>query len=48
MFESFLNDLGLNSDRMIIKCVEVSIKASFYIYCRKNLNWNNPDLLDFL
>ena len=45
MFESFLNDLGLNSDRTIIKCMEVCIRASFYIYCRRNLLWNNPDLL---
>ena len=48
MFESFLNDLGLNSDRTIIKCMEVCIRASFYIYCRRNLTWNNPALLDFL
>ena len=48
MFEKFLNDLGLNSDRTIIKCTEVCIRASFYIYCRRNLTWNNPDLLDFL
>ena len=49
MFESFLNDLGLNSDRTIIKCMEEAcIRASFYIYCRRNLTWNNPDLLDFL
>ena len=48
MFESFLYDLGLNSDRTIIKCMEVCIRASFYIYCRSNLTWNNPDLLDFL
>ena len=31
LFESFLNDLGLNSDRTIIKCMEVCIRAS-YIY----------------
>ena len=48
MFESFLNDLGLISDRMTIKCMEVCIRASFYVYCRRNLTWNNPDLLDFL
>ena len=36
MFESFLNDLGLNSGRTIIKCMEVCIKASSYIYCRRN------------
>ena len=48
MFESFLNDLGLNSDRTIIKYMKVCIRASFYIYCRRNLTWNNPDLLDFL
>ena len=28
MFESFLNDLGLNSDRTIIKCMEVCILQS--------------------
>ena len=40
MFESFLNDLGLNSDRtIIIKCMEVCIRASFCIYCT-NLTWN--------
>ena len=48
MLESFVNDLGLNSDRTIIKCMEVCIRASFYIYCRRNLTQNNLDLLDFL
>ena len=48
MFKSFLDDLGLHSDRMIIKCMEVCIRASFFIYCRRNLTWNNPDLSDFL
>ena len=48
MFESFLNNLCLNSDRTIINCMEVCIRAPFYICCRRNLTWNNPDLLDFL
>ena len=48
MFESFLNALGLNSDRTIIKRMEVCIRASFYIYCRRNSTWNNHALLDFL
>ena len=46
MFESFLADLGLNNDRTIIKFMEVCIRAC--IYCRRNLTWNNPDMLDFL
>ena len=29
IFESFLNDLGLNIERTIIKCMEVCIRASF-------------------
>ena len=48
IFESILNDLDLNSERTIIKCMEVCIRASFYIYCRRNLTWNNLDLLDFM
>ena len=48
MFELFLNDLGLNSDKTIIKCMEVCIRVSFYICYRRNLTWNNPDLLGFL
>ena len=37
----------INCTRMLEKCMEVSMRASFYLYIRRNKSWTNPDLLKF-
>ena len=44
-FRRLLRALDLNEERIVKKCMEVALKATFYIYCRRNKPWNNPDLL---
>ena len=34
-FETYLNGINLDSVRIIKKCQEVAIRASYYIYCRR-------------
>ena len=46
-FRRLLRTLEMNDERIIKKCMEVSLRATFYIYCRRNKPWNNPDLLNF-
>ena len=36
-----------NFQRMISKCMEVAMRASFYIYIRRNKEWTNPNILKF-
>ena len=46
-FSAFLRDLGINEQRTITKCMETVIRATYFIFCRRNKDWNNPDLLNF-
>ena len=46
-FRRLLRTLEMNDERIIKKCMEVALRATFYIYCRRNKPWNNPDLLNF-
>ena len=32
---------------IIRKTMNISIRCSYYIFCRRNKAWNNPDFLDF-
>ena len=43
----YLKPHGVNTDRMIKKCMEVCMRASYYIFCRRNKRWTNPDILNF-
>ena len=43
----YLKPYGVNTDRMIKKCMEVCMRASYYIFCRHNKKWTNPDILNF-
>ena len=38
---------NINFQRMISKCMEVAMRASFYIYIRRNEEWTNPNILKF-
>ena len=45
----FLRELKIgNIEQMLRKCSEVAIKASFYLYIRKNKEWLSPKLLTFV
>ena len=46
-FRRLLRALDLNEERVVKKCMEVALRASFYIYCRRNKPWNNPNLRSF-
>ena len=43
----YLKPHGVNTDRMIKKCMEVCMRASYYMFCRCNKKWTNPDILNF-
>ena len=43
-FRRLLRTFDLNDERIIRKCMEVALRATFYIYCRRNKPWNNRDL----
>ena len=35
-FRRLLRALDLNEERIVKKCMEVALRASFYIYCKRN------------
>ena len=48
-FIKFLGELKIdNTEQMLRKCSEVPIRASFYLYIRKNKEWLSPTLLTFV
>ena len=48
-FIKFCKDLKINNtDRMLMKCREVVIGASFFLNIRKNKEWPIPKLLTFV
>ena len=46
-FKDFILKLNLDYERIIYKCQEVAMRTSFYIYCRRNKQWFNPELLSY-
>ena len=46
-FCKLLKELELNVDRTIYKCMETAIRASYYIFCRRNKSWTDSELLNF-
>ena len=46
IFETYLN-LKLHSVRITKKCQEVAIRASHYIYCRRNKIWSEPESISY-
>ena len=43
-FEQFLKSKDLDAKRIIPKCQEIALRASYFIYCRRNKTWSEPDL----
>ena len=46
-FETYLNGINFNFVRIIKKCQEVAIRASYFSYCRRNKIWSNPELISY-
>ena len=46
-FNSLLKKLGINENRTFARCLETSIRATYYIFCRRNKEWTDPELLNF-
>ena len=45
---SLLNDLHFDKTikkRIIMKAMSISIRSSYYIFCRRSKPWSNPELL---
>ena len=48
-FIKFCKDLKRNNtDRMLRKCSEVAMRASFFLNIRRNKEWPSPKLLTFV
>ena len=43
LFRNFLKTIEINETYVIGKMQEVAIKSSYYIYCRRNKVWNEPE-----
>ena len=46
-FIKFLREIGTNEERTIVKSMETVIRATYFIFCRRNKQWDNPELLNF-
>ena len=45
-----IEDLGFDKNRqsyIIKKIINVAVRCSHYIFCRRNQPWMNPELLQF-
>ena len=47
-FRRLCRSLNLQENRIITKCMEIALRATFYIFCKRNsINWTRPELLKF-
>ena len=37
-----------NQNQIVKKVVIIAIRCTYYVFCRRNESWRNPELLDFL
>ena len=47
LFRNLLKTIEINETYMIGKMQEVAIRSSYYIYCRRNKVWNEPELISY-
>ena len=33
--------------RLLWKVMNIAIRSTYYIFCRRNKDWTDPDLMDF-
>ena len=46
-FAKNLKSVGVNNDHAIFKCIVTAIRASYFIFCRRNKTWTDPELLNY-
>ena len=47
-YRRLCRSLNLQDNRIITKCMEVALRATFYIFCKRNkINWTCPELFKF-
>ena len=46
-FKSFLKSININERYLTEKLQEVAIRCSYFIYCHRNKNWNEPNLISY-
>ena len=50
MFLVMMNDIGTDKKQqpyIIKKMINIAIRATYYIFCYRNRNWDSPDLMQF-
>ena len=50
-FLDMMNDIGIDKKQqryIIKKMINIAIRATYYIFCCRNRNWDSPDLMQFL
>ena len=50
-FLDMINDIGIDKKQqryIIKKMINIAIRATYYIFCRRNRNWDSPDLKVFI
>ena len=49
-FHTMLVETGMDKAvqrNLTMKLINIAIRFSYYIFCRRNKEWTNPDLIDF-
>ena len=49
-FLDMMNDIGIDKKQqryIIKKMINIAIRATYYIFCCRNRNWDSPDLMQF-
>ena len=49
-FFDMMNDIGIDKKQqrcVIKKMINIAIRATYYIFCCRNRNWDSPDLMQF-
>ena len=50
LLSDMMNDIGIDKKQqlyIIKKMINVAIRATYYIFCCRNRNWDSPDLMQF-
>ena len=50
LFLDMMNDIGIDKKQqlyIIKKIINIAIRATYYIFCCRNRNWDSPDLMQF-
>ena len=50
LFLDMMNDIGIDKKQqryIIKKMINIAIRATYYIFCCRNRNWDSPDLMQF-